>query len=132
MLWIGLESTEMVLSQSDKNSMAIMVSAIMQGCDCSLDVDLSMNRGEARMMRGRKKISSLLAFVRGDCNMKLNQVITCHDGVQVDQISYNMLPVEEKFHLHQMKIPFFLFDNLSDENERMIVAANWDGFGDAP
>ena len=34
MLWIGLESTEMVLSQSDNNSMAIMVSAIMQGCDC--------------------------------------------------------------------------------------------------
>jgi len=129
LLWTGLERTDMVFCRADKNIMSGIISAMMQGCHFCGDVDLSINRGEARMLGGLKTITSVLAFVRGDCNMKFNNAITCRDGIVVDEISYEMLPIDEKRHFLGLEVPFFLFDRLTVENEAMIRNANWDGFG---
>jgi len=132
MTWTGLEQTNQILSQDDKRVMSKVISSLMQGCNFSGDVDLSIQQGEARMMGGRKKIGSIVAFVHGKCNMKLGQTITCEDGMQVNEISWEMLPTEQKRHFASLCVPLFLFDRLTLENEATIVAANWDGFFDAP
>jgi len=95
-------------------------------------VDLSIQQGELRMMCGRKKIGSIVAFLQGKCNMKLSQTITCEDGTQLDEISWAMLPVEQKRHFASLCVSIFLFNRLTLENEATIVAANWDGFFDSP
>jgi len=132
MLLTGLENIKVALNEADKLVMSNMISALMQGFDFTGDVDLSINQGQVRMMGGRKKISSILAFVYGKCNMKLGRTITCDDGTQVDEISWAMLPAEQLRHFASIKVPFFLFNRLTVENEKTIVAANWDGFFEKP
>ena len=132
LLWTGLEDCDMILGRADLHVMAQTVSALMRGCNFSGDVDLSINRSEARLMNGRKKIGSILAFMRGDCNMKLSRVVTCDDGSKVDEISFALLPADEKEFFLSIKVPFFCFHKLCVDTEKQIVQANWDGFGDAP
>ena len=132
LVWTGLEDSAMVLAYADLHVMAQTVSGLMRGCIFSGDVDVSINRGEARMLGGRKKIGSILAFVRGACNMKLSRVITCDDGSKVDEISFALLPADEKEFFLGIKVPFFCFHNLCVDTEKTIIEANWDGFGDAP
>jgi len=132
LLWTGLEDSYIVLSHADLHVMAQTISGLMRGCIFSDDVDLSINRHEARMLGGRKKIGSNLAFVRGDCNMKLGKVITCEDGSKVDEISFALLLADEKDFFLTIKLPFFCFYNLCVNTEKTIIEANWDGFGSAP
>jgi len=128
----GLEDIDVVLPYADRHVMAQTVSGLMRGCLFSGDVDLSINRHEARMLGGRKRIGSILAFVRGHCNMKLGNVITCEDGSKVDEISFALLPEDEKDFFLTIKVPFFCFYNLCVDTEKTIIEANWDGFGSAP
>ena len=132
MTWTGLEQTNEILSPDDKRVMSNVISSLMQGSYFSGDVDLSIQQGELRMMTGRKKIGSIVAFLHGKCNMTLSQTITCEDGTLVDEISWAMLPTEQKRHFTSLSVSIFLFHRLTVENEATIVAANWDGFFDAP
>jgi len=128
LVWTGLEDSAMVLAHADLH----VIAQTVRGCIFSGDIDLSINRGEARMLDGRKRICSILAFVRGDCNMKLSRAITCDDGSKVDEISFALLPAEEKEFFLSIKVPIFCFHNLCVDTEKNIVEANWDGFGSAP
>ena len=128
----GLEDNDMVFSQADLHVMAHTVSGLMRGCIFSGDVDLSINRGEARLLGSWKKITSILAFVRGDCNMKLGKVITCDDGSKVNEISFALLPDDEKEFFYSIRLPFYCFYNLCPDTEQHIMCANWDGFGLSP
>jgi len=132
LVWTGLEDADMVFSRGDLHVMAATVSGLMRGCIFSGDVDLSINRGEARLLGSWKKITSILAFVRGDCNMKLGRVVTCDDGSQVDEISFALLPEDEKEFFFSIRLPFYCFYNLCPDTEQRIMCANWDGFGIAP
>jgi hypothetical protein len=128
----GLEQDNMNFSQADFDVMAHTVSALMRGCLFLGDVDLSINRGEARLLGSRKRITSILAFIRGDCNMKLGRVITCDDGSKVDEISFALLPDDETEFFMSIRLPFYCFYNLCPETEQNIIRANWDGFGLSP
>ena len=128
----GLEDSDLELSRDDLQLMAQTVCGLMRGCIFSGDVDLSINRAEARLLGSRKKLGSILAFVRGDCNMKLGKVVTCGDGNKVDEISFSLLPQDEKDFFLSIQLEFFCFYNLCADTENTVIKANWDGFGCPP